>query len=129
MRPLLRCAAVVAAGTLVLAGAGAGASGAATSTSPVAPRGTLTIANALGSRWICDFNPFITDEAPQSVGPVYEPLAFVDTLRNDRATPWLATRWAWGDGNRTLAFTIRRGVRFTDGRPLTPPTSSSPSSS
>ena len=42
------------------------------------------------------------------MGQVYEPLAFVDTLENAKATPWLATSWAWSNGNKTLTFTIRR---------------------
>ena len=53
------------------------------------------------------------------MGQVYEPLAFVDTLENAKATPWLATSWAWSDGNRTLTFTIGKGVKFSDGTPMT----------
>ena len=30
----------------------------------------------------------------------------------------LAERWAWRDGGRTLVFTLRRGVRWHDGRPF-----------
>ncbi len=53
------------------------------------------------------------------MGQVYEPLAFVDTLENAKATPWLATSWAWSNGNKTLTFTIRQGVKFSDGTPMT----------
>jgi peptide/nickel transport system substrate-binding protein len=52
------------------------------------------------------------------MGQVYEPLAFVDTLENAKATPWLATSWAWSNNNKTLTFTIRRGVKFSDGTPM-----------
>src|SRR5919201_1053021 len=45
-------------------------------------------------------------------------LTLVDTLQNAKATPWLATNWTWGNGNKTLTFTIRNGVKFTDGTPL-----------
>ena len=53
------------------------------------------------------------------MGQVYEPLAFVNTLQNAKATPWLATSWAWSNGNKTLTFTIRKGVKFSDGTPMT----------
>jgi peptide/nickel transport system substrate-binding protein len=50
---------------------------------------------------------------------VYEPLAFVDTLENAKASPWLATSWVWSNGNQTLTFQIRQGVKFSDGTPMT----------
>jgi peptide/nickel transport system substrate-binding protein len=84
------------------------------------PRGVLTIANAGNSPWTCGFNPFDGSATSLSLGPVYEPLAFVDALRNGRATPWLATSWRWGPAARSLTFSIRKGVTFTDGTPMTP---------
>ncbi len=33
---------------------------------------------------------------------------------------WLATSYAWSNGNKTLTFTIRKGVKFGNGDPLTP---------
>src|SRR6266700_2825409 len=80
------------------------------------PSGTLTISNEQGTQWNCSFNPFNPGNLGEGVtmGQVYEPLAFIDTLENAKATPWLATAWAWGDGNKTLTFTIRGGVKFSD---------------
>ena len=54
-----------------------------------------------------------------SLGPVYEPLVFVNTLQSGKVSPWLATSWAWGNGNKQLTFTIRKGVKWTDGKPMT----------
>jgi peptide/nickel transport system substrate-binding protein len=82
-------------------------------------RGVVTISNETGGPWTCSFNPFTTATNYLSVGPVYEPLAFVNTLRNGKATPWLATAWRWAAGNRSITFTIRKDVRFTDGTPMT----------
>jgi peptide/nickel transport system substrate-binding protein len=53
------------------------------------------------------------------MGQVYEPLAFVDTLESGKASPWLATSWAWSDSNKVLTFVIRQGVNFSDGTPMT----------
>ncbi|HTR92195.1 MAG TPA: ABC transporter substrate-binding protein [Trebonia sp.] len=86
-----------------------------------APSGTLTISNEQGTLWNCSFNPFNPSNLGEGVtmGQVYEPLAFVDTLENAKTTPWLATSWTWGNGNKTLTFAIRQGVKFSDGTPMT----------
>ena len=55
-----------------------------------------------------------------SAGFVYEPLVFVNPLQNGKTTPMLATSWKWGAGNKSLTFTIRKGVKFNDGTPMTP---------
>jgi peptide/nickel transport system substrate-binding protein len=81
--------------------------------------GTLTIDNESGGNWTCDFNPFNLSYISFSLGPVYEPLVYVDTLKNDQTTPMLATNYAWSNGNKTLTFTIRKGVKFTNGDALT----------
>jgi peptide/nickel transport system substrate-binding protein len=114
MRRLLTLGAVVAAGLLAAA---CGASSPSSSSS--APSGALTISNESGGLWTCGFNPFNGDVSFLSVGNVYEPLAFVNTLESGKTTPWLATSWAWGNGNKTLTFTIRKGVKFSNGTPLT----------
>ncbi len=53
-----------------------------------------------------------------SFGPVYEPLVFVNALQSGKTTPWLASSFAWSNGNKTLTFTIRKGVKFSDGSPM-----------
>jgi peptide/nickel transport system substrate-binding protein len=80
----------------------------------------LTIDNESGGTWTCDFNPFNLTYISYSLGTVYEPLVFVNTLESGKTTPWLATSWAWSNGNKTLTFTIRKGVKFSNGDPLTP---------
>jgi peptide/nickel transport system substrate-binding protein len=124
MRRLLLtgAAALLAAALAACSSSGSsGSSGAAGSAAGKGPSGTLTIVNASGTQWNCSFNPFNPGVLGEGVtmGQVYEPLAFVDTLENAKATPWLATSWAWSDGNKTLTFTIRQGVKFSDGTPMT----------
>src|SRR5207248_6736174 len=36
-----------------------------------------------------------------------------------KASPWLAQSWAYSNGNKTLTFTMRNGLKWTDGKPLT----------
>jgi len=80
---------------------------------------SLTIVNEMGSLWTCSFNPLNPNDAMQSVGPVYEPLEFVDALNSTKISPWLATGSTWSNNNKTLTFTIRSGVKWSDGVPFT----------
>jgi peptide/nickel transport system substrate-binding protein len=117
MRRLKTLGVLIAAGVLAAA---CGTSAPSSSSSSSGPSGVLTIDNESGGTWTCDFNPFNLSYISYSLGPVYEPLAFVNTLQSGKATPWLATSWTWGPGDKTLTFTIRKGVKFSNGNPLTP---------
>jgi peptide/nickel transport system substrate-binding protein len=112
---------VLLAASLLAAACGSSGTGSG-GTSPsgkTTASGTLTIDNESGGTWTCDFNPFNLSYISYSLGNVYEPLVFVNTLQSGKATPWLATSWTWGAGNKEITFTIRGGVKFSDGTPLT----------
>jgi peptide/nickel transport system substrate-binding protein len=119
-RLILAGAAVLLAATVAACGSSASSSP-SSGTAAKGPSGTLTISNEQGTQWNCSFNPFNPGNLGEGVtmGQVYEPLAFVDTLENAKVSPWLATAWAWSGGNKTLTFTIRGGVKFSDGTPMT----------
>jgi peptide/nickel transport system substrate-binding protein len=122
MRRLLLTGAAALLAAALAACSSSGSSGSASgSAGGKGPTGTLTIVNVEGTQWNCSFNPFNPGVLGEGVtmGEVYEPLAFVDTLENAKASPWLATSWAWSNGNKTLTFTIRKGVKFSDGVPMT----------
>jgi peptide/nickel transport system substrate-binding protein len=108
--------AVLAAAALVAAACGS--SGSTSNHASGGPSGVLTLDNESGGTWACDFNPFNLSYVSFSMGNIYEPLVFVNALQNAKATPWLATSWAWGSGGKTLTFTIRKGVKFSNGDPL-----------
>ena len=80
---------------------------------------SVTISNEQGTTWTCGFSPFNADVNFLSVGTVYETLTFVNGLQSGKTTNWLASNYAWSNGNKTLTFTIRPGVKWTDGKPLT----------
>jgi peptide/nickel transport system substrate-binding protein len=111
--------AVAAAGVLAAACSSTPAPSSTGGTNSSGPSGVLTIDNESGGTWTCDFNPFNLNYISFALGPVYEPLAFVNELQSGKATPWLASGWTWSNGNKTLTFTIRNGVKFTNGDPLT----------
>jgi peptide/nickel transport system substrate-binding protein len=119
-------AALAAAGLLAAACSSSNSSSpAAKSSSSGASASTLTISDESGGTWSCDFNPFLTTEIAFSFGPVYEPLLFVNNLQANplapgAVTPWLATSYSWNSTNTQLTFTIRQGVKWSNGTPMTP---------
>ncbi|HEY9244188.1 MAG TPA: ABC transporter substrate-binding protein [Streptosporangiaceae bacterium] len=110
---------VLFAACLLAAACGGGSSGGGGGSSASGGNSTLTISNESGALWTCNFNPYNLSYIYLSLGTVYEPLAFVNTLQNAKASPWLATSWAYSNGNKTLTFTIRNGVKWSDGKPMT----------
>jgi peptide/nickel transport system substrate-binding protein len=120
MRRGLLVALLAAAVAAVWAATGSG-SGDRTSGTPaqVAAGTSVTISNEQGGTWTCGFNPLNANLVDWSFGPVYESLVFVDELKSGAATPWLASKYKWSNHNKTITFTIRSGVKWSDGKPLT----------
>jgi peptide/nickel transport system substrate-binding protein len=121
MRRLTTYGVIIAAGLLAV-GCSAGASstsGSGSSSAKTSTNSTLTISNENGALWTCGFSPLNTSDTLLSVGFIYEPLVFVNPLQGGKTTPMLATAWNWGPGNKTLTFTIRQGVKWSDGTPMT----------
>jgi peptide/nickel transport system substrate-binding protein len=111
----------LAAVCALVAGCGGGSSTTSTvSGSKNAVGGKVVIANETGSTWTCQFNPFNPADTSSSFGFVYEPLMFVNVLKSSNApAPMLASSSEWTNGFKTLTFTIRKGVTWSDGKPLT----------
>ena len=85
-----------------------------------APPGTLVVVKELQATWVRNFNPFSAGGGarwPTATG-IYEPLVVYNSAQ-DAFVPWLATGWEWQDEGATLALTLRDGVRWSDGSPLT----------
>ena len=95
----------------------AGASGSAAKVQPLRigmPDGQITANN----------NPYLSSSAGAALGyryMIYEPMAMVnETKPADPAKPWLATKWDWTNNYKTITFTVRSGVKFSDGSAMTP---------
>jgi peptide/nickel transport system substrate-binding protein len=82
-------------------------------------KSAVTISNEQGTTWTCGFNPFNSSVNFLSAGTVYEQLTFVNGLKSGQTTDWLASSYKWSNANKTLTFTIRKGAKWTDGKPLT----------
>src|SRR5271169_6679261 len=122
MRRLTRYGVIIGVigSSLLAVGCSAGSSSSSSSASGnTSTNSVLTISNENGALWTCGFNPLNSSYNLQSVGFAYEPLVYVNPLQSGKTTPMLATSWAWGAGNKSLTFTIRQGVKWSDGTPMT----------
>jgi peptide/nickel transport system substrate-binding protein len=80
----------------------------------------VTIFPGPETTWTRNFNPFNGEAASRGdLGFVYEPLIRFDLAKGGKAIPWLASSYKWSNGNRTLTFTLRKGVKWNDGQPFT----------
>lgn len=71
--------------------------------------------------YVQNFNPFGPEPYALSAyahSLVYEPLYIVDDAQF-KQHPWLATSYGWSKDLKTLTFVIRKGVRWSDGQPMT----------
>ena len=69
------------------------------------------------------FNPFVPTQAAYGMGAtglIYEPLIQFNLAAPPKYYPWLATKYAWGNGGKSITFTIRSGVKWNNGTPFTP---------
>jgi peptide/nickel transport system substrate-binding protein len=110
----------------VLAGAGALATG--VFAAPTAVRGThaaasstLVMESSPTSTITDNFNPFDPQSATYLLGGtslIYEPLLQFDVANPSKVYDFLATGYKWGAGGKSITFTIRQGVKWSDGQPF-----------
>jgi peptide/nickel transport system substrate-binding protein len=82
--------------------------------------GLVTVGNETAPTWLRNFNPLLAEELARwpTVAGIYEPLLVHNTMTG-KIVPWLATEYAFDPENATLTFTLRDGVVWSDGHPLT----------
>ncbi len=118
-----KAGAVVAAG-LLASGVLAGAAAASGSTGPAAGSGLVLTMESSPTNTLTDsFNPFSTTSAAYLVAGtsfIYEPLLQFDAAKAGVIYPWLATKYSFTNGGKTVNFTVRTGVKWSNGSPLTP---------
>lgn len=63
-----------------------------------------------------NFNPFSQTATPGTLGMIFEPLFFFNQAKADDIQPQLGTEYTFADGGKTLNFTLRDGVKWSDGQ-------------
>ncbi len=113
-------AAGLAMGALVLTGcsANAGNSGSAKADAS-AQSALLTIPREDMGTFVRNFNPFAPTVAPMTQQAIYESLLVYNPAKGD-TTPWLASEWKAAEDGKSIIFTLRDGVKWSDGQPLVP---------
>ena len=85
--------------------------------------GVLNISMPDGASEKNNNNPYLATSAASHLGyryVIYEPLAMVNlTDPSSQPTPWLATAWKWSTDFKSVTFTVRQGVTFSDGSAMT----------
>jgi peptide/nickel transport system substrate-binding protein len=72
--------------------------------------------------FVRNFNPYTATALPSGGfvrGAFYEPLIISTVAGGGHTYPWLAQSWKWTNGNKTLTLNLRKGVKWSDGKPLT----------
>lgn len=68
------------------------------------------------------FNPYVLTSGGNLIDAepmIYESLLQFDDLKPGTIYPWLASSYKLSNGDKTLTFDIRKGVKWSDGQPLT----------
>jgi peptide/nickel transport system substrate-binding protein len=81
----------------------------------------LTMTGSGDPSFTQNFNPYTATGLPSGTfvqGAMYEPL-IITGEGGLKPVPWLATSWNWSNGNKTLTLHIAKGVKWSDGTPLT----------
>src|SRR5579884_97313 len=82
----------------------------------------LVMAGSGDPAFVKNFNPYTATTLPSGDfvrGAFYEPLVVNTSAGGGHLYPWLAQSWKWSNRNRTLTLDIRKGVTWSDGKPLT----------
>lgn len=109
----------LAAGAALLGTASAPA--ATNSAAQAAAHKCLVMTGSGDPAFVRNFNPYTATGLPSGSfvqGAFYEPL-IITGEGGLPPVPWLATNWKWSNNNTVLTLNIKKGVKWSDGKPLT----------
>jgi peptide/nickel transport system substrate-binding protein len=82
----------------------------------------LTVESSQQNAITQNFNPFVPSSAAALLGAtslLYEPLLQTNAIKPGQYYNWLATAYSWSNGGKSITFTIRPGVKWSNGSPMT----------
>ncbi|MDB5586576.1 peptide/nickel transport system substrate-binding protein [Devosia sp. UYZn731] len=107
---MLKNKVILAASAMVLAMAAA----------PASAQAVLTVSSEQTTTWVRNFNPFNQTSARATTKDfIYEPLAIFNRLAGNKWEYRLAENFELADDLKSITFTLRDGLKWSDGEPLT----------
>lgn len=79
----------------------------------------LQISDEQKAAWVRNFNPFAPDPLNTAQFMLFEPMFIFNIATGGEPVPWLATEYKYSDDLNSVTFTIRDGVKWSDGEPFT----------
>ena len=77
----------------------------------------LTIEAQESPSWVDNFNPLVVGNLQSPTGVIYESLFYFSTT--GQKYPLLGTSYSWNGNDTVLTVQIRKGVKWSDGKPFT----------
>jgi peptide/nickel transport system substrate-binding protein len=78
----------------------------------------LDVFSGANTGFVANFNPFSQNALAGTFSLIYEPLEYFNGGKADDVQPQLATGYTFADDGKTLTFTTRSGVQWSDGQPF-----------
>ena len=85
----------------------------------VARGGTVVVNESPQGSWVRNFSPFAPNPLPGTTHVMYDPLVVYNPVDGGKPTWWLATGSKYADDLKSVTFTLRDGVKWSDGQPFT----------
>ncbi len=111
-----------AVGMVALGAAACTSSKAASPGAPAAAGHTLVVENNPQPTFTDTFNPFAatsTGKSQNAEALFYEPLMQFNNTKAGTTYPWLAQSFVWNGDGTAITFTLRDGVKWSDGQAFT----------
>ncbi len=115
-------AAIGAAAVIAGCGGTSSSSSAGASSGGGGGSSVLTVESSQQNAITQNFNPFIQSSAATLLGAtslMYEPLLQTNAIKPGQYYNWLATGYSWSNGGKSITFTIRPGVKWSNGTAMT----------
>lgn len=81
--------------------------------------GIVTLTDGPKASMVRNFNPHGLNPSDGTKGFLYAPLLEFNPVKGGKVMYWLASKYKWSNGGHTLTFTLRRGIKWSDGKPIT----------
>jgi len=87
---------------------------------PASAQSVLTVSSEQTTTWVRNFNPFNQTSARATTKDfIYEPLAIFNRLAGAKWEYRLAESFELADDLKSISFTLRDGLKWSDGEPIT----------